>query len=344
MALYLGLDVHSKWTTVSGVNPETGEVIAIERVDNSLDSLKAIFADMKGPIYGAMEAGTNAWAMYRRLQPFFEKLIVVDPKVWAEELNRGAKTDKRDAFKLAVKLSRGELEGLYIPDELTQEYRNLIRAKINFMREATRLSNQIGSLMRSLGFIMPSRVMSKAGREFIERSKADLSESTGWLLSMYLDMLDAALARESEIAKKIEEIADRDETCKRLMTIPQVGPFTALAVRAEVGDIRRFKDAKALVSYCGLCPQVYSSGGKTRYGALTKACNLILRYTLILRASGMTRLPGDNPLKKAYLRTTFRSHANNGKLSMARKLVRVMYAMLTHGEDWNIAKLAAGRI
>lgn len=338
MPLYLGQDIHSKWSTISGVDSETGNVVAFDHIGNDIDSLTEVFSKMNGPIYGAMEGGTNAWAMYRRLLPFFEKLIVVDPKIWTRELNRGAKTDKRDAFRLAVRLSRGELDGLYVPDERTQEYRNLLRAKINFMRDATKISNQITSFMRSLGYLMSSRVMSKGGRQFIEDIKPDLSDANRWVLEMYLDLLDKILANEAELDAKIKEIADNDEVCRQLMSIPQVGCFTAFAIRAEIGDISRFRDAEALISYCGLCPQVYSSGGKTHYGYLTKACNLVLRYVLILRASGMTRLPNSNPLKKAYLRGLYRSHANNGKLNMARKLVRIIFAMLSRNENWNPAR------
>ena len=73
--LYIGLDVHSKWMTVMGFDPETGEIISEERVPNELEALQATFEGLKGPIYGVMESGTNAWAMYRVLLPFFDRLV-----------------------------------------------------------------------------------------------------------------------------------------------------------------------------------------------------------------------------------------------------------------------------
>lgn len=145
----------------------------------------------------------------------------------------------------------------------------------------------------------------------------------------------------ARLEAQVAEIAKADEDCQRLMSIPQVGPFTALVIQAEVGDIHRFREAKQLVAYCGLCPSVYASGGKVSYGRLSKTCNLVLRYALLLRASGMTKLPHDNPLKQAYWRVAVHDQVNSGKLNLARKLVRIIYAMLTQIEDWNPAPMMA---
>ena len=85
--LYLGLDVHSKWMTVRGFDPKTGELVEIERLPNDIDSLDEYFENLEGPIYGAMESGTNSWAVFRILETHFEKLVVVDPAtVWGKDI------------------------------------------------------------------------------------------------------------------------------------------------------------------------------------------------------------------------------------------------------------------
>ena len=61
--LYLGHDVHSKWMTVKGFNPETGEEVEIVKLPNDEQSLQEAFADLPGPLFGAMESGTNSWAV-----------------------------------------------------------------------------------------------------------------------------------------------------------------------------------------------------------------------------------------------------------------------------------------
>jgi len=152
--LYLGIDGHSKWNRTEGFNPNTGETISMPKVSNNPDILKEEFSKLDGPLYGAMEAGTNAWAIYWTLLPFFEELIVVDPlETWGREGRRGAKTDRRDALKLAEKLYRGELKALYVPDEVTQDWRCLIRARISATRKINKLVNEIGALLRSWGIV-----------------------------------------------------------------------------------------------------------------------------------------------------------------------------------------------
>jgi len=125
-------------------------VADIKRQPNDEESLAECFGSFPGPLYGAMESGTNSWAVYRILEGYFEKLIVVDPAtVWGKQLRRGAKSDRGDAMKLAVKMHRGELEPLYVPDVVTQDQRALGRGKINASRRVTKLVNEIGSRAES---------------------------------------------------------------------------------------------------------------------------------------------------------------------------------------------------
>ena len=145
--LYLGLDVHSKWMTVKGFAPKSGEEVEIVRLPNDRQSLEQTFGDLQGPLYGAMESGTNSWAVYRILEPYFERLIVVDPATtWGRDVRRGAKTDRRDAKKLALKMYRGELVPLYVPDLRTQDQRALARAKINASRHVTNPTSPVRAL------------------------------------------------------------------------------------------------------------------------------------------------------------------------------------------------------
>ena len=203
----------------------------------------------------------------------------------------------------------------------------------------TQITNQIGTVLKSWGVIMDCSLLWKKGQQLIERSRERLPEHSQMVLDLWLDMLAKAQETEAQLDTAIEEEAGHDEDCQILMSIPGVGPFTALAVAAEAGDISRFASAAHLISYCGLSPSVHSSGGKTYYGKLSKACNKILRYALLLRGGSVGRLQGDNPLKKTYWRVVFRNHRNSAKVAVARQMVRVMYSMLKNRTVWNPAKL-----
>lgn len=341
--LYLGLDVHSKWMTVKGLDPDTGEVVEIRKVLNDIDSLDQCFKNLEGPLYGAMESGTNSWAVYRILEPHFEKLIVVDPAtVWGRVARRGAKTDRRDAMKLATKMLRGELEPLYIPDPLTQDLRTLTRAKIQASRHVTKTVNEMGSNLRGWGIIVKCSLLSEKGQKLIEESRPKLPEHSRKILEMWLGMLKTQREIETELEKDVEAEAAKDETCQILMSIPGVGPLTALVIRSEVGDINRFGSAAALICYCGLSPTVSQSSESTHYGKLNKACNRYLKYVLVLRAQGMGRSKKENPMRQTYWRVVIKGK-NHAKIAVARQLVRVIYHMLKKKERWDASKIVDKR-
>jgi transposase len=203
----------------------------------------------------------------------------------------------------------------------------------------TQITNQIGTVLKSWGVIVDCSLLSKRGQQLIERSRERLPEHSQMVLDLWLDMLAKAQETEAQLDTAIKEEARRDEDCQILMSIPSVGPFTALAVAAEAGDISRFANAAHLISYCGLSPSVHSSGGKTYHGKLSKACNKILRYALLLRGGSVGRLRGENPLKKTYWRVVFRNHRNSAKVAVARQMIRVMYSMLKHRSRWEPSKL-----
>jgi len=342
--LYIGLDVHSKWMTVKGFNSETGELIEIKKQSNDAESLRETFGSFAGPLYGVMESGTNSWAVYRILEPFFEKLIVVDPAtVWGKVVRRGAKTDGRDALTLAVKMQRSELEPLYVPDEQTQDKRALGRAKINASRHVTKTVNEIGSLLRSWGIVVGSSLLSVEGQKIIEDAKSRLPEYSLKVLEMWLRMLKEAQDAEAELESMIKTEAAKDEKCRLLMSIPGVGALTAFVVIAEIGDIHRFRSAEQLVSYCGLSPTISQSSDSIHYGKLNKFANKFLKYVLVLRAQGMARSKQNIPMRQTYWRVVIKGK-NHAKIAVARQFARVIFSMLKNKTSWDGSKITDRRI
>lgn len=325
------------------MDTETGEVFEEKRVRNDVESLEEFFSALPGPICGAMESGTNSWAIFRILEPHFEKLIVVDPAtVWGRDVRRGAKTDRRDARKLALKMSRGELEPLYVPDPTTQDLRALTRARINASRHITKLVSETGSLLRSWGIILECSLLSKRGQQLLEESRSRLPEHSRTVLELWLRMLRDAQEVEAELQLRVEVEASGDEACKILMSIPGVGALTALVIRSEVGDIERFGSAAALVCYCGLSPSVSQSSEQIYYGRLNRACNRYLKYVLVLRAQGMSRAKAENPMRSTYWRVLCKGK-NHAKIAVARQLVRVIYRMLKDRKRWDASEITERR-
>jgi len=112
-------------------------------------------------------------------------------------------------------------------------------------------------------------------------------------LSLYAEQHKAL---DVELAK----IASSDEDCKLLMTIPGVGPFVAVAIKARIGDISRFPDKQKLASYAGLVPKAYNSGEYVSKHNHVKKGDMDLKYALTLAVNGAVRSKTKNTIKTFY--------------------------------------------
>lgn len=163
---------------------------------------------------------------------------------------------------------------------------------------------------------------------------AQLPGHSARVLEVWREMLEKAQEIEAELEAAIKEEAERDAVCAQLRTMPSVGPFTALAVRAEIGDIRRFPSSAALISYAGLAPRVFQSGEHCRYGPLGHRGNPWLRYALGLLANRMACQGKGSRLHQLYWRIQLRGHRNGAKMAVARKATHLIYHLLRTGQRW----------
>jgi transposase len=121
-----------------------------------------------------------------------------------------------------------------------------------------------------------------------------------------------------------------------------VGPFTALVVRAEVGDISRFRTPEQLISYCGLAPTVNQSSDSIYYGKLNRFANMFLKYVLVMRAQGMARSKQDHPMRQTYWRVLLRGK-NHAKIAVAQQFARVIFSMLKNNSMWDASRITDRR-
>lgn len=140
----------------------------------------------------------------------------------------------------------------------------LVRGKVRASRWVTRLVNEMGSLLGSWGYVRCRSLLSKRGVDQLD--VVQLPRHSAGVLVLWRERLDKAQQIERELEAVVQQEAGAEPDCALLQSMPSVGAFTALLVRAEVGDIRRFATAEALVSYAGLAPRVCQSAGRCRYG------------------------------------------------------------------------------
>ena len=141
---------------------------------------------------------------------------------------------------------------------------------------------------------------------------------------------------ESEISKlnqRVEDQACERPGAQRLMTHPGVGPITALATDVFLGDPRRFANGKALASYVGIIPSEHSSGGRQRFGGLSKQGNPLLRFLWCEAAAHAVRR--DPELQRFYRRKLLQKGLGKARVAVARKLGIRLWIMLRDQIDYH---------
>lgn len=179
-----------------------------------------------------------------------------------------------------------------------------------------------------------SDLFGRRGRRLLE--ELELPEHEGEQVASALRLHDV-LDRELEEAERpLAEQALATPEVRRLMTIPGVGPITALSLVAVVGDVSRFPSARHLVGYLGLDPRVRQSGERpARTGRISRQGNSHARGLLIEAAHSAIRTPG--PLRAFHARVKARRGTQVALCATARKLAVISRHLLTKGEDYRYA-------
>jgi len=146
--------------------------------------------------------------------------------------------------------------------------------------------------------------------------------------------VDALQADITAMTNQAHREARRNPQARLLMTIPVIGALTTLLFLAETGDIRRFRNARCLVSYAGLAPKVRASGDRIHLGRISKQGSPWLRWLFIEAATRSGRLPGR--LGEFYRKIQWRHGKQAASVAPARKLTVIAYSALKTGRPYDV--------
>jgi len=238
-----------------------------------------------------------------------------------------------DSRAIARYLEKGLLKSIYIMPVGQQETRALYRCREAKVRDVTRCTNRVRSLLYYFGVQLPDQFKDK---EYISKvflkylSSIELTTIHGTLtLQHYTCDLIYHRAQLLDVTRKLRKaiLAEYGPSYYSILTVPGIGPITAMALLAETGSLERFRDPDDFVSYLGLIPAERSSGETLYTTRIQPRCNTHLRPILIEAAWGAIR---KCPVMLAY----FKRHAGiSGKKSIvkvARKLVLIAKAVALH--------------
>ena len=244
-----------------------------------------------------------------------------------------AKTDRLDARTLARLLWLGELDSVWVPDELTRMLRRRLARREQLMRARTRTKNEVHAmLMRQLVGRPPfADLFGVKGRAWLRQLELPIEEcETVEACMRHIEFLDAEIA---EVERLIARYALSCSEARRLMSVPGVNVICAATFLAAIGDIRRFKTSRQLVGYLGLDPKVRQSGSSpARGGRISKQGSPQARWALVEAAFSAVRQPG--PLHAFYERIRARRGHGIATVAAARKLTVLFWCLLTREEQY----------
>ena len=315
------------------IRSETGVILKEQRVRTS--RLAAFFKTLE-PSRVIVETCAEAFAVAASAQDAGHEVRVV-PATLVKALGvgaRGIKTDIRDARCLSEASARMDtLPSVHLPSKVSQETKAACGMRECLVESRTKLINSVRGWLRG-------RIMSIRGggtETFPERVRAKFAEldlAVPGMVERQLVVIEALTAQIKEADKELKELAMNDERCRRLMSVPGVGPIVGLRFLTAVDEVARFKDAHHLQSYFGLTPGENSSSDARRRTHLTRAGSAQVRWTLVQAAWSAMRSRPSDPMVLWAKEIKKRRGPSIAATALARKIAGILFALLRNGSTY----------
>ena len=322
---YIGLDVHKRIISFC-VKEGSGKLHSEGKIPATRFDLNRWMKTLPQPWSAAMEATMFSGWIYDHLKPHAAALKVAHPLMLRAIAAAKRKNDRIDANKICDCLRCDFLPECYMAPTAIRERRRTLRYRNLLVRQMVQMKIKISTLLMEAGVSYNKQKLHKVGyfRELLA-TNPDINEGLCSLLRVCRETVVRLQRTESALVRSLERDLLLVERVERLMTIPAVGPITALTWALEVGDVQRFSSIKKAISYCGLCGAEKSSGNTVQRTPLSKQRNKHLQTTLIEAAKMAPR--NSSQLAMLYNKERQKGNANRATLAVARKLVAYLMAV-----------------
>jgi transposase len=337
MNYFAGLDVSLEKTHICVLDRDgmvAFEASAASSPAAISDALKAAPTCMRV----VFETGRMAPMLYHGLAELGVPVVCIESRQAYQALKTLTthKTDRNDARGLAQLARTGFFKPVHVKSLPAHAVRALIMARKNLVGQRITLENQIRGLAVVFGVRLPRGLNPAFVQQVIAMSDgiSGLSSAMQGLVAARHAVLAAIVAIDADIKRLVLASG----ACRRLMTIPGVGPLTALAFTAAIDDPTRFRRSRDIGAYLGLVPRRYQSGEVDYTGSISKVGDRRVRTLLYEAANVMlTRFKGALKLKDWALAIARRSNMRKARIALARRLAIIMHAMLRHGTEFKPA-------
>jgi transposase len=343
MESYVGMDVSLKETSICVVDGD-GQILREGTVMSEPEAIaKYITTKAVGAKRIGLETGPTTTWLWHELRARGVPVICIDARHAKAALSLQInKSDRNDAVGLARIMQCGWYKEVQVKRISCHEIRALLNSRAQLVKIKLDLENQIRGLLKNHGL-----VIGKAGGNVFRRRVEELAGGHGLLwqaVRPLLEIREKVSGEVRDLYRKLLRLARNDEGSRRSMTVPGVGPITALAFQSVIDDPSRFRRSRSVGAYIGLTPRRHASGEVDWSGRISKCGDGMLR-SYLFEAAGvlLTRVPQWCKLKAWGHRLWKRIGFKKAKIAVARKLAVILHRMWRNGTDfiWSSEEAAA---
>ena len=343
MDYFAGLDVSVKETSVCIVD-ETGKIAREVKVASEPEALLAVLAK---PVYCfkriGLEAGPLSQWLFSALADAGLPVICVETRHMRAALKAQInKTDRNDARGIAQMVRAGLYRPVHVKTLRSQKLRMLLTHRKLLQSKAIAIENDLRATLRNFGL-----KVGVVGTVKFEARIKELVENLSDLVMLVEPLLVVRRALREQIGilhRRLLAVVRDDEVCRRLMTVPGVGPVVALTYRATVDVPARFRNSKAVGAALGLTPSKYQSGEVDRTGAISRCGDEMMRAMLYEAAHIMlVRSTKWSWLKAWAIKIARRRGLKKAIVALARRLAVIMHRIWVDSTEfrWTREQAAA---
>lgn len=327
----IGLDIAKRVFQAHGVDA-TGRALVRRRLGRA--EVLDFFRALRPCLVGIEACGTaHHWA--REIRAFGHEVRLI-PAAYVKPYVKRGKTDAADAEAICEAVTRPTMRFVPVKTAEQQAVLMLHRTRDLLVRQRTALVNALRGHLAEFGIVAPQGMSRVADllAVLLGEDEATLPPLARHALRGLAAELEALGKRVDEIEAAILAWHKESEASRRLAAVPGIGPITASAIVATVGDVSNFASARHFAAWLGLVPKQNSTGGKPRQGGISKAGDRYLRRLLVLGASAVIRHTRIKAREGWLADLIERRPTMVAAVAQANKTARIVWALLTRGESY----------
>jgi transposase len=338
---FAGLDVSLEETAICIVD-DAGGIVREARAASEPDALIAFFraSGMVMERVGLEACSLTAWLHQGLGEAGIPAICIEARQAKAAMGAMPNKTDRNDARGIAQIMRTGWYRAVHVKSPACRSWRALLTARRMVLNKRRDVENGVRALLREVGL----KVGTPSRKDFPARVRELVADDVvlASLAESLLAVVEVMTREVERLTKRVLEEVRVEPTCRRLMTVPGVGPLTALAFRATIDQPDRFRRSRDVGAHLGLTPRRYQSGETNMQGRISRCGDELARTALYEAAhSLLIRSTKWSALRAWGMNVAKRRGMARARVAVARKLAVILHRMWADGSEFRWGKQAA---